>query len=82
MGLVRFWEFSTGLRGLPLGQPPFFPLRRAAAFFASLVLLPPKEPRATAAGFLDIFFLDRCSEKFCAAFVACNTLLIECGMER
>lgn len=34
------------------GRPPLSPLRRAAAAFASLRILPPLRPKATAAAFL------------------------------
>lgn len=43
---------SDYVRGLPFGHPPFLPFSRAAAVLASERTLPPRRPKATAAGFL------------------------------
>lgn len=41
-----------GFRGLPFGHPPLRAFLRAAAVLALDLALPPRRPRATAAGFL------------------------------
>jgi hypothetical protein len=48
-------RLDRGLRGLPFGHPPSFAFLARAAFWASVLALPPSLPKATACGFLRFF---------------------------
>jgi hypothetical protein len=66
-----FVFYCLGLRGLPLGQPPFFAFSRAARVLAADFTRPPSLPNATAAlffihyhytqplGYVNRFFLQK-----------------------